>query len=450
METNDPEGAIVTQEIEGGSVVNTSPRPRMLVWGFSNDEELVKELLQLCPTTRRIQSLREVRQAEWDVIVTDESLHESSQSYTSTVRVQPHLCVVHRSPFTDFTKTVEHVPGWTASISSKIGVISQEIRRMRNLPERISVLIHEKLEPVLTQRKAHTIFEHRIAQSGNPRPAPKITPFITTADNHALAGKYARSDSSEAWLLPADTPDFPLWVKAALAEWHSLAPDRFPGVPDWSEQPEWFTEAELEIAAELKNLEIERSEYLTVLQKREDDLKDRLSTARQHADSYERALLTTQSDELKGAVILALQELGFTVIDADQNAEPDDHLEDLHVIDPDAPNWIALGEVKGYTRGAKTEGLTQFLRFNLRYTARTGRNPDACWYIVNQFIKRDPKTRQRALHGKDEDVNAFGAANGLVIDTVQLFHLLQKVQKGSIPPKEARQLLRGATGRFTL
>ncbi|MFE4058380.1 hypothetical protein ACFXP3_19175 [Streptomyces sp. NPDC059096] len=148
-------------------------------------------------------------------------------------------------------------------------------------------------------------------------------------------------------------------------------------------------------------------------------------------------------------MILALQSLGFLVTDADEQAAPDDHLEDLHIEDADNPDWIALGEVKGYTRGARTEGMTQFIRFSMRYAARTGKIADANWYIVNQFLGRDPSNRQRALHGKDEDVAAFGEGCGLVIDTVELFKLLSAVAEEELTQQEARNLLTGSFGRFT-
>ena len=367
----------MAEEIEGGAVVNTSPRPRMLVWGFSKEEELVAELLRLCPTSRHIESLRQVRQAEWDVLVTDGQLQQTFENSGVTLRVEPHLCVIYRSASSEYSVRVEHRPGWKTSISSRPGVVSQEIRRMRNLPERIAMLVHEKLEPVITQRRSHLIYEHRSVKIPATATAPRIVPFIATADNVPLAGKYDRSDSSEAWILPADTPEFATWVQAALAEWHSLAPARFPGVPDWSNQPAWLTTEELAITSEIAKVEQERAEQLDRLQKIENELRARLSLTRESADKYERALLTTQSDELKNATIRALEEIGFTVVDADENADPDDHLEDLRITDPDVPNWIALGEVKGYARGAKTEGLTQFLLFNIRYTAKTGKNTDA-------------------------------------------------------------------------
>ncbi|GEC10757.1 hypothetical protein SSP24_84120 [Streptomyces spinoverrucosus] len=421
----------------------------MLVWGFYDQEELVNELLQLCPTSRYIKGLRQVRQAEWDLLVTDQGCEQRQQPIGVT-RVEPHLFVIHYTRGDGYIFNAEHRPGWTKKIASRSGVVSQEIQRMRNLPERVAVLVHEKLEPVITQRTSHRVFElQRVKTPGASNP-PEIVPFIATADGEALAGRYARSDSSEAWLLPPDAPDLPAWVQAALAEWHGMAPERFPGVPDWSEQDAWLTNEELALAAEIAGVKKERAEQLDRLEKLEAALRIRMEVARDSANRYERALLTAQSDELKHVVIQALREIGFTVVDADGDAAPDDHLEDLHITDSDAPGWIALGEVKGYSRGAKTEGLTQFLRFNMRYTARSGRNPDACWYIVNQFIKRDPSTRQRVLHGKDEDLKAFGSANGLVIDTVQLFQMLRRVRDGALTAKAARELLRNASGRFAL
>jgi hypothetical protein len=211
-----------------------------------------------------------------------------------------------------------------------------------------------------------------------------------------------------------------------------------------------MTRTERLLAAQLRELADERENVLRQLAEREATLRTDLREATSAADHYERALLTTQSAELVRAVHRTLEELGFGVIDADTTAEPDDHLEDLRITDPDAPGWVALAEVKGYTKGAKTEALTQFLRFNARYVEQNGTLPSASWYIVNQFLARDPSTRQPALHGKDGDVAAFAAASGLVIDTVALFKLLWQVQNHSITAERARKHLRTSTGRLAL
>lgn len=319
---------------------------------------------------------------------------------------------------------------------------------MGGLPDRIATLTHEQLEPVLIKRQLHEYFE--ISRTASEHEALTIDPFISTAAHKVLAGRYKRSLSSEAWLLPSDTPDLLPWVRAALAEWHTLAPDRFPGIPDWTESDEWLTSSERSLRERLREVNQRREDILRELTAVEADIRQKLRKASEEADNYERALLTTQSDKLVGSVIKALRELGFSVIDADQQAQSGDHLEDIRIEDSSTPGWIALGEIKGYTKGAKTEALTQFLRFNMRYVQRTGNSPNASWYIVNQFLSRDPGTRQPPLHGKDEDVAAFAAAGGLVIDTVSLFKLLSCVRDGRFTTGEARDMLRSSTGHFNL
>jgi hypothetical protein len=211
-----------------------------------------------------------------------------------------------------------------------------------------------------------------------------------------------------------------------------------------------MTVGEKLVVDKMSKLRAERAAVMEQYEVRERDLSENLEAARASADSYERALLTKQSDELKYAVMRALQQIGFDVTDADLSAVSDDHLEDLRIADPDEPNWISLGEVKGYSKGAKTEAFAQFIRFAVRYAAVNGTPPNAMWYIVNQCLGRDPSSRQPALHGKDADVAAFAASGGLVIDTVVLFEILQRVEDGSLDPKEARRHLRESCGRLTV
>ncbi|MFT9666405.1 hypothetical protein ACMZ5F_16650 [Streptomyces rhizosphaericola] len=434
---------------EVGAIINTSPRPRLLVSGFDGEEGLVEKILALCPTSREVKNFSQVRQAEWDVLVTTNPLIVSMR-YRADFVLDPHISVVYVAKQGGHFDPIEARVDWAGSVRNGGRKVSQEIRRVRGLPERVAMLVHERLEPILIKREFHDTFailRHGMGHSGEI-PAPNIEPFIETPDGDILAGRYKRSDISEAWLLPHDTPDVAEWVKSALAEWNALSPDRFPGVPDWSRQLKWMTAEERGIVAQIAEVDQDRRKVLTDLAEKDRELRGRLLTASQRADGFERALLTTQSDELKAAVILALRALGFIVTDADEQAAPDDHLEDLHIEDAERPGWIALGEVKGYTRGARTEGITQFLRFNMRYAARAKSVPDANWYIVNQFLGRDPSTRQKALHGKDEDVAAFGEGCGLVIDTVELFKLLSAVEGGSLTRQDAKRLLSESSGRF--
>ncbi len=430
-----------------GVLINTSARPRILVWGFDKAPDLAAEILALGATSRRITSINDVRQAEWDVLVTDhvQLTHEVGHNYRY---IEPSLCVLLIAA--DADQRIEN------SLKVHDGHVCQELLRITDLPESVRVLAHEQLEPVAKARSSHLYFEVP-SPSGIDFGAPLILassrpvlePFLQTADNKVLAGRYKRSPKTECWLLPSDTPDPVEWVKAALTEWHELDPTRFPGLPNWSRTPKWMTSRELAIESDLKRVDAEREEYLRKAVEREAELKGQLAQARNDADANERALLTTQSDPLKDAAMAALRFLGFAVTDADLTAKPDEHLEDLRIEDPDVPGWIALGEVKGYTKGAATAGMSQLTRFRKRYVLSTGADADASWYIVNHFLDRDPSTRQAAFHGSG-DVEAFAEDQGLIINTVDLFRLLGQVEREERTPVEARRLLRESTGRLRL
>jgi len=420
-------------------VINQSPRPRLLVCGFRDKPEFVKELLKIAPTSRAIEALKEVWPAEWDVLITDETLVSAAE----------HLCVIHVPAA--LGHALEDRLMWDRCIAWFGGHVCQELKRISGLPERIAILAHEQLEPLAKQRRDHghvAYGQTAMRFSASTEAVPDIEPFLMTAADRVLAGRYRRGPESEAWIIPGDVPDLLAWVRAALAEWHALAPDRFPGVPDWSESDEWMTGNEKAVRTRLAVLEREHEAAVLGFERNRAALRAELRKAREDADGYERSLLTAQSDALKVTVMRALRDIGFAVKDADADAKPDEHLEDLHVQDYDLPEWIALAEVKGYTKGARTEGLTQFLRFHARYRQRTGAEPTASWYVVNQFLARDPSVRPQALKGQDEDVAAFAAVGGLVIDTVTLFRMLCAVKEDVITTQAARELLRGSRGRL--
>lgn len=448
--------------LEQNRLINCNPRPRVLIRGFSAHPELVERLLGIAETTRHIKSLNEVRQAEWDLIITDSNLSETNTVNTvkRRVSIDDHLFAIVVTPDAESRQSssavhLEDPTDWSHAMQVKFGHICQELRRIPGLPPSVAHLVHEQLEPVLKNRLKHSVIERADRANFGPsvpstsfRETPQVEPFIETGDERPLAGRYHRSSNAEVWVLPDGTPDLLPWVHAAIGEWHRRCPDRFPGFPDWSQETQWQTSSESKLADDLEKLHEERANAIASFETREHALQIQLDAATADANAYERALLTQQSDPLKQAVQRALEELGFTVVDADGENPDDDHLEDLRVEDPDTPGWICLTEVKGYGKGAQTAAIAQFIRFQARFQQRTGRPANALWYVVNQFKDRDPSTRQPVLNGKEEDITAFSAAGGLVIDTVQLFRLLQQVQLGTLAASEARKLLRSGEGRF--
>ncbi|MEU4448001.1 hypothetical protein AB0K14_18190 [Actinosynnema sp. NPDC050801] len=466
-----------TESFEISAVINRSPRPRVLILGFKADvpekdasdtqPEIVSQVREFAPTVRYITNFAQVRQDEWDAVVTDRPLWRNVNNGMSSGKVEllaPHLCVVYVETRPFVRKTIEDRRAWNHRIEMADNHISQEFARVRDLPDSIASLVHEELEPVLKRRAVHCYFkaERKVARSSGSFQASisyedktvyenvALEPFSVSADRKILAGRYRRSAESEAWILPGDVLNLSRWIRVALSEWHNLAPDRFPALPDWSSRAEWSTRKERELRQQLLTLEQVRHAALRKFEEEEDKLKLDLQVAKAAADEYERSLLLDQDEPLKRSVAQAFSELGFNVHDSDSTAAKDDHLEDLQIQDPSCTGWVALVEVKGYGKGAKTEALTQFVRFVGRFTHANGRTPDALWYVVNQFKGKDPSVRQPALHGKNEDVAAFASAGGLVVDTVELFGLLSAVRDGLISHERAREVLRNSRGRFLM
>ena len=458
-----------------GGLLNQSPRPRILVIGFDNAHgrtELISELKALAPTVEAAPNLTAVRHAEWDVVVTDRPFMRDFITDRAPVRgvgmspVPREMNIIYRVDHTDYAAGSLDVSDGTYArrVTRASGRRGRELRRPSGLPETIAALTKELLEPVCGGRESHEVFTivgsagASVADilGGGPRSAPKpvtadtyeLQPFLMLADGGVLAGRYRRTAKSEAWLLPHDVEHLVPWVKLALGEWHRVDPERFPGQPGWSEDWTWQTPEEDDLRRRAEEVERERVAILSDLAKREAEIAAELEVVSAAADQYERGLLTLQNDELVAAVRWALTEIGFDVEDSDTLARPGDYLQDMVVRDSELPEWVVLGEVKGYTKGAKTEVVAQFTRFAMRYVSEHGREPNALWYLVNQFLGRDPNERQPALHGKDDDVKAFAELGGLVIDTVQLFRLLMAVRRRTITSWAARSGLRDQTGRY--
>jgi hypothetical protein len=188
---------------------------------------------------------------------------------------------------------------------------------------------------------------------------------------------------------------------------------------------------------------------LSKIEAQERTLADQFKEAKRAAESRERLLLTGTGDALKDTVRACLVDFGFEVRDMDTVYPQGDRREDLQVIDPDTPEWVALVEVRGYTNGARVNDLPRLGRFRNRYFRDHGQDPSAAWYVVNQFIGDDPQTRQPILASNESELESFAQEEaGLAIDTAELFQLWMAVKEGGIPTTQARANLMTAVGRF--
>jgi len=184
-----------------------------------------------------------------------------------------------------------------------------------------------------------------------------------------------------------------------MTHWRRSDPDRFPELNPWRAREPWVTGEEREARGQLAQLKTDRNRVLADLKERELELDSTVLMASQKAEQGPRRLLTAQGEELGAAVIAAFTELGFEVQDVDVERDRAGlaRVEDLNLTCPDQPEVRILAEVKGYAGGAKASDLIQIGNHAVRYTQRQGVPPDLSWYVVNQFLDRDPELRQAPL-----------------------------------------------------
>lgn len=183
---------------------------------------------------------------------------------------------------------------------------------------------------------------------------------------------YERTDQAGVWLLPEDVEDLLPWTLAALREWHDLYPNRFPSLPDWPNDRRFRSSEETRLHKELDEKTKEIAAAVDRYYDEKTAIEARLAEADAAASGYERALLTEQGDRLEIGVLLALQELGFSVRHMDAEREGQPKKEDYRITDTEAPDWTAIAEAKGFIKGVKEVGMISLERWATAYVHETG------------------------------------------------------------------------------
>jgi len=419
-----------------------------LIQGF--DDEVADRLMGLFPTVRRIEWLEEVPQDEWDVLITDKTVHGA----------EPHLWVIaFGGAFKAWHKTVPatlgqcQIPGRNPEESPQIRwtnrLKASEFTVPGDLPGTLERLVDVTLVPAAREHDDHwTLQPDDMTLLLEWQEV--ISPFLLVRRS-CIAGRFPRMGGlTECWCLPDYMEDAaPQWVEAALGQWYKRDPRTFPSAA-WADARRWRTSDENRLADQLEELRGKRAEVLAVMAVTEEALVAKFGEARQAAEARERVLVGGAGDKLEAVIAECLADLGFDVQNMDHIYPPHDRREDLQVKDPDTPGWIALVEVKGYTTGAKVNDLLRFSRFRTRYVRDHGDDVAAVWYVVNHFNEDDPEVRPPVLASNEAELETFAADGGVAIDTTDLFQMWRAVQDGSMTTAQARTALVLATGRFTL
>ncbi|WP_460523943.1 hypothetical protein [Humibacter antri] len=286
----------------------------------------------------------------------------------------------------------------------------------------------------------------------------RMTALVTVGIAFVTAGlvaappedKGAESTSGRWLLLPSETTERERWLAEFIRFLREADPERFPGQPDWQEAAEWSSAAALAAAESLAALRNKHEALVTEFKRAERELVDTLE--REQADDREgvQRLLTEDGDDLVAAVADALTRCGFDVQDMDEQhaANHGSKLEDLRVTTPVRPGWTALVEVKGYTRGARVNDLQQLMGRPTRvFVGENARNPDALWQVVNPERGEDPSVRRRAIDN-DNDLDHFADADGVLIETRNLFRAVRDIDTGAATVDDVRDSLLDAQRRW--
>ena len=476
------------QVIRPGQIVNEQPRPRILVTGFAKQtaDAVATIAAEVAPTVEVADDLDMLDLSEYDCAITSEEYlrittgrHPAESDYhrrneTPPTWVEwrqvfpPHISVfriLNRSRPLEFIADMSPAEGEGEVLGNDAVILNdsvpgRHVRYAHGLPDHLGDLAKLHLAAAAKKRKNHLTISSKPRLRGEDEPelTPPIEensftlyPLLYGPNDEILAATYKRGDLASVWLLPDDLiGDLRAWLVVALREWHQLYPTRFPAVADWTRSERWATPDETKLMRHIRNadeiLETARVQHEATVAA----LGQQVLVARSAGDAYERALITATGTELEGAVSRALIEVGFRVQCMDDVWPPDARREDFRITDPEDQEWVALGETKGFTKGVAETGVINLMKYSTLYAREEARTPSRQWYLANQFLREDPATRQRALSGRDNIVDSFADAGGLLVDTRDLFVLLMDVRQNPDRRDEIRKSMRTQTGRFVV
>ena len=430
------------------------PSPRALIQGFDDQDETADAVAGLFPTTRKIDSLEEVRQGEYDILITNDFPWPDPEPHLFVVAVGGSYFGEVEPPDPLLPQMGGTYPESRPSVYQAGHSKATEFEVPDDLPPPLKRVVHADLLPVCKERRSEDepLPYLDVDHSRGEPVSTFVRPLLTTTEPVVVAAVFRRRRGglAQCLVLP-DGVDVVAWTAAAVETWCEVDPKRFPAPPAWKHSDRWMTVSERERVKELTNVEQEWKAVEAAFARRRADAERALVEARAAADARQRRLLVAQGDDLVAGVADALRAIGFDVRDMDAAWPTNDRREDLRVAAPDDPAWSAIVEARGYVRGAAQNDLLRIAaRFVPRYMQDEGDAPSAAWYIVNHHIRQDPGQRPRVLAGNDPEIATFaeGAAPGLVIDTVTLFELLDAVERGVVQPAEARRALITQTGIF--
>jgi hypothetical protein len=299
--------------------------------------------------------------------------------------------------------------------------VGDELEIPDDLPAELEELVKRELRPLINPREDRLrIAPTRLAAGGSSN--GNYLPLLLDLDRYALAALYRPPGRSVEYLfLPENISDIAPWLLYMFKRWAEALPDVFPSQPEWTSNPMWMTAEELSALSNVAERRADEERVVAEQRALVAVAEASLETTRESVDASERQLLTAGDTPLVDIVHQTLEMFGFEVTNVDDGlAEGQAKKEDLRVADG---GWLAICEVKGYSKGGKLVDLQKLNGFATLYAVETGSAPSAMWFVVNQFRGTDPSSRPQLLQGADEYLQVFAHQGGLAIDTRDLFRI---------------------------
>ncbi|KQY41486.1 hypothetical protein [Cellulomonas sp. Root137] len=445
--------------------IGVRERPRALFEGLPDD--VAAALRPMFGSVRVIESTERVDESEFDILVTGTAVHRSAHLHVlafgadSVGRIvipiqspaAPKVLPSSNRPVSE--RPTMHAP-WVAQVAD---VVSEELAIPEGVAGTVRDLIQDTLIPWVVEqhpRPRWRAFRDFHSTTRSEMSLTGVRILLATGDlQRTLAFMAHRADNTARPLgillaLPVLPSRVEEWGRWFLEEVRAVSPHLFPRSVSWQADSTW-TPDDLRAALDsLEELTARRQRIQAELEADELRARGAVGTATRAAEQGIWKLVTAQGEDLVTAVVDAFQFLGFDIQDSDALVKPGSpRMEDLQVRQPSAPEWVALCEVKGYTKGASPKGVIQLTTRPVQaFVAANQRSPSALWFVANQWLE-EPPDRRPSLLGGDPVVDLIAGWGGAVIDTVDLLRALVNIQAGRATADEVALSLLDARGRWS-
>ncbi|WP_157407742.1 hypothetical protein [Arthrobacter sp. ZBG10] len=420
---------------------NAQPKPRVLFEAVP--KEKIDELVRLVPSYKIINVNEDVHETEYDILVTF--------AYDAGTRAK-HLHVLSFG-------AIMGTPSDKYLFDRKTETLANEVTISSGVQSPIAALLKKTVIPHIPEGPKNIwqvlFVEDREWQHVDTDDLRgQCSPLLHLGKEKFVYAYRNRRDGSKGGLqvaLPEITREPAEWLRLFLDLVAEIDPVSVPPEAEWKTSERWSPPEVGGFIRAIQTVKDERERAMFEFHAREQALNGDLNLAVQRAEAGPGRLLTADGDALTAAVLEALQDLGFSAQDMDDHHDEKTgaKLEDLRVDDPSEPDWHCLAEVKGYTKGAKVNDVSQITgRPVAAFTKETGDYPSTVWHIVNTWRGKPPSTRPVAIPN-DDDLRPVTDASGALIDTRDLFEAWRDVQDGKVGADAVRTSMRSSLTRWT-